>query len=383
MSKRQFGSIRKLSSGRYQVRFRDPATRQLAPAPFTFRTIGEASSWLARAEADLLRGERLERYSSTETLADYSEAWLDHRVLRPRTVELYRGLLDRHILPVLGGLELGQIAPATVRSWHAQLSRAERPGPVTVAKSYRLLRTICETAVSDDILSRNPCSIKGASSEHSPERPTLSIEQVDAIAAAIERRYRGMVLLATWCTLRLGEVMALTRSDVDLEMPSVSVTKSVAELKSGERRVGPPKTTAGVRSVAIPPHVVPAISDHLAEFTGPRDEDLMFVGVRGLPVRRNSVYAAWKRACGEVGLEGVRFHDLRHTGATLAAATGASTKELMARLGHSSSAAAIRYQHASTSRDLVIASRLSELATEGLEVKDRDVIQSDPGDNRA
>ena len=82
-----------------------------------------------------------------------------------------KGLLDRYILPSLGRIELGELSPREVRSWHAALLKRGRPGPVTVAKAYRLLRTICETAFSDELIARNPCNLKGASVEHSPERP--------------------------------------------------------------------------------------------------------------------------------------------------------------------------------------------------------------------
>jgi integrase len=143
----------------------------------------------------------------------------------------------------------------------------------------------------------------------------------------------------------------------------VRVDKSAAELQHGERIIGPPKTRAGVRTVAIPPHVVPLIEEHLSAFTGPNDADLVFVGTLGQPVRRASFYTAWLRVTATCGPSGLRYHDLRHTGATLAAATGASTRELMARLGHASADAALRYQHATADRDQAIARALSGLVT--------------------
>jgi integrase len=208
----------------------------------------------------------------------------------------------------------------------------------------------------------NPCNIKGASAEHAAERPVLSMDQLDSLVEAIEERYQGMVLLAAWCALRLGELLALTRSDIDLESGTVLVNKAASEMSNGERRIGPPKTVAGIRTVAIPPHVMELLTDHLEMFTGPADDDLMFVSKQGKPVRRASFYQAWRPATASLGLTGVRFHDLRHTGATLAASAGASTRELMARLGHASSAAALRYQHATAARDASIAQALSDMA---------------------
>jgi integrase len=366
MAKRQFGSVRQLSSGRFQARYRHPVTNQRISAPSTFPNKGAAQLWLAGAQTDLARGERTDQYLPTVTLEEYSVSWLENRVLRPRTVELYQGLLDRHIVPKLGGIQIGRLSPSKVREWHAGLSKATKPGPVTVAKCYRLLRTICETAYTDELISRNPCNLKGASVERSPERPVMSIEQLNSVVDAMEDRYRAMVVLGSWCSMRIGEILALTRADIDLQAGTVSVDKSAWELGNRQRMVGPPKTAAGVRAMFIPPHVRDLIADHLDTFTGSDEADLVFVGINGQPVRRATVYTAWHRALEKAdlgkGAPEFRFHDLRHTGATLAAGAGASTRELMARLGHASSAASLRYQHATSSRDESIAERLSELA---------------------
>ncbi len=331
-------------------------------ASTTFKAKGDASRWLSSIQRDIERGSWIDPAWGAVTLRDYAETWLAQRTLRPRTVELYRGLLDRYILPGLGASELGELSPRDVRTWHVALLKRGRPGPVTVAKAYRLLRTICETAVSDEMVARNPCNLKGAAVEHSPERPVLTVAEVETLAETIEDRYGALVLLGAWCGLRLGEALALTRGDVDLEEGSLSIEKSAAEVKSGERIVGPPKTKAGIRKVYVPPHVLPALRAHVEKFSGPGPQGLIFTGTQGQPLRRGSLYTAWLRATRDIGLGGVRIHDLRHTGATLAAATGASTKELMNRLGHASSDAALRYQHATVDRDAAIARALSELA---------------------
>jgi integrase len=330
-------------------------------APNTFPTKRDADRWLANIQVDIDRGNWIDPAWGSISLDEYAHAWVAQRLLAPRTVEHYRGLLKNHIVPVLGKIDLNDLSPRDVRAWHSELSKAAEPGPVTVAKAYRLLRTVCETAVTDEMIGRNPCKLKGASVEHSPERPVATVAEVGQIFEAIEDRYGAMVLLAAWCSLRLGEALALTRGDIDLERGTVRVDKSAAELQHGERIIGPPKTRAGVRTVAIPPHVIPLIEEHLSVFTRPSDADLVFVGTLGQPVRRASFYTAWLRATAACGISGLRYHDLRHTGATLAAATGASTKELMARLGHASADAALRYQHATADRDQAIAKALSGL----------------------
>jgi hypothetical protein len=127
--------------------------------------------------------------------------------------------------------------------------------------------------------------------------------------------------------------------------------------------VGPPKTDAGRRTVAIPPHIVPNLEVHLAHYVGKNADDLVFTERHGGPLRLYTVERAWCKARQQVGLAQLRLHDLRHTGNTLAAATGASTKELMARMGHASPQAALIYQHATSDRDRAIADALSDMAT--------------------
>jgi integrase len=363
VTRRDFGTVRQLPSGRWQARYRHPRTNERIVAPTTFKMKGDAARWLTGIQREIERGTWIDPEWGKATLCDYASSWLAQRTLRPRTVELYQGLLVRYILPGLGRTELAELTPRDVRSWHAALLKRGQPGPVTVAKAYRLLRTICETAVSDEMITRNPCNIKGAAVEHSEERPVLSVAEVGALAVAIDERYAVIVLLGAWCGLRLGEALALTRSDVDLDAGTVRIEKSAAELKSGERIVGPPKTRAGIRVIFMPPHVVPALRSHLERFSGPNPTDLIFTGTQGQPLRRASLYTAWLRATDGLGMKGVRLHDLRHTGATLAAATGASTRELMLRLGHASSDAALRYQHATANRDEAIARALSSLAS--------------------
>jgi integrase len=244
--------------------------------------------------------------------------------------------------------------------------QAGKPGSVTVAKAYRLLRTILNDAVEDGLLVRNPCTIRGAGVERSPERRSASVAQVYELADAIEPRYRLMVLLATFCGLRLGELLALRRETVNLLHRRIEVVEQLQELSSGVLEFGPPKSAAGVRSVSVPPHVMHDLEAHLAEWVEPEPSSLVFTGPRTDVLRRLTFTTAWNRARSAVGLAQLHFHDLRHTGNTLAASTGASTKELMVRMGHSSTRAALIYQHASLERDAAIADGVSELVSKAL-----------------
>ena len=355
-------SIRKRPSGNYEARYRDPKGRSRGK---TFATRAEARRFLAEIEHALVDRAYRDPALGRVRFAEYAQWWLANRPeLRPRTQELYEGLLRIHIVPTFGEVRFDQLTSPLVRSWHASLTSAPRPGPVTVAKAYRLLRTILNDAVDDGLLVKNPCSIRGAGVERSPERPIATLEQVDALAEAIEPRYRAMVLLATFCGLRLGELLALRRDRIDLGKARVLVVEQVVELHDGTRTVGPPKTAAGRRTVAIPPHIVGDLEAHLSAFVGIDPDSLVFPAPDGGFVRKSNFHRrVWGPATARVGMAGFHFHDLRHTGNTLAASTGASTKELMARMGHASARAALIYQHATESRDVAIAQALSELAT--------------------
>jgi integrase len=360
MARNSWGNVRKLPSGKFQARYCIDYVWHSAPA--TFRTKKEADSFLAGVRADLDRGVWLDPGAGKVSVADYSVRWLRERPqLRPRTVELYEGLLRNHINPSLGPTQMNQLTSARVREWRATMLRSGKPGVSAVAKCYRLLHAIFATAVEDGLVPRNPCIIKGASIERPAERPVASIAQVFEIADAIEPQYRAMVMLGTFCSLRLGEIRALRRRHVDVLHRTVRVEEQIQELSNGELVVGPPKSDAGVRTVAIPPAILPEIEAHLASFVGVGPDEMLFSNLAGGPLRRATFYTVWGRASKRVGITGLRFHDLRHTGNTLAAMTGASTKELMSRMGQSSPRAALIYQHATKERDVAIANGLSTL----------------------
>ncbi|MBA3289471.1 MAG: site-specific integrase [Acidimicrobiia bacterium] len=359
MARRPWGNARKLPSGRWQARYQIKGIWRTAPE--TFRTKGLADSWLAATRTDLERGNWIDPEAGKVPLADYATTWLNHKPdIRPRTRELYEDQLRLHILPTLGAIELTSITPVTVRTWRADKLSAGT-GASAMSKCYRLLHAIFATALEDSLVPRNPCVIKGASVERPKERPIASIEQVYALADAIAPRWRAIILLATFCGLRQGELRALRRRHIDLDAATVTVAEQYQQLRDGTLVVGPPKTEAGIRTVAIPAIIVPDLAAHLDEFTAPGPDSLIFPGEADRPFRTATLHQDWTAARRTVGVEGLHFHDLRHTGNTLTAATGASTKELMARMGHASPRAALIYQHATRDRDAEIAAGLSNL----------------------
>lgn len=363
--RRQVGAIDRLASGRYRVRLvGDVAGERISIG--TFRTKADAEQALAAAMADRSRGRWVRPDAGATTFADFAGQWLGARLgrgggpLRPRVRELYEGQLRLHILPTFGTLPLGRIRPALVRAWYARLLE-DGPGHSTTAKCYRLLRAILNTAVEDGLLAVNPCAIHGAGAERADERPLPTIDQVFALADAVKPRYRALVLLAALSGLRKGELFGLRREHVDLERGTVTVALQRQQLAHGELVVGPPKSDAGRRTVALPADALVPLGAHLAGFTGPELSAWVFTGDKGGPLREGVWQHEWTTARARLGLGHLHFHDLRHGAATMAAATGAGVKEIMYRIGHSSPQAALRYQHASASRDVRIAEGITEL----------------------
>lgn len=229
-----------------------------------------------------------------------------------------------------------------------------------MAKSYRLLKAVLETAVDDELIRRNPCRVKGAGTEDAEERPVATVPQVDALADAIGPRWRLMVYLGAYGPARPEELAELRRPDVDLEAVGVWVRRAAPELTTGRRVVGDTKSDAGKRFIALPAFLATDLKRHLEWFAQKEPNGLLFVGERGKPFRRSTFGRKWRRARTKVGMpEGFRFYDLRHTGHTLATQSGATLKDTMVRAGQSTERAALIYQHSDRKRQQEVAQALN------------------------
>lgn len=360
---RRFGNVRQRSSGRWQARYPGP-DGVMRPAPNTFATKRDAEQWLTLTEAAMLRGDWIDPLLSKITLDEFGKRWIKERKLGDRTREEHERLFRLHVAPFLGHKSIGDIGTDTVRTWRVTLAENGR-SEIRIAKAYKLLRAVLNTAADDGRIKRNPCRIKGADQEYSPERPVASVPQVYALADEMPARFRVFVLAAAFTGLRWGELIALRRCDVDTDEKTIRVPRRLAQLSSGQMVAGPTKSEAGFRTVALPELIVDDVRDHLTRFAKSGDAALIFVGEKGAMLKRGNWRRSvkWPDAIEQAGLpEGFHFHDLRHTGNHLAASAGASTKELMHRMGHGSMRAALIYQHATSERDQEIAKAVSRRA---------------------
>ncbi|MGW3692141.1 tyrosine-type recombinase/integrase, partial [Streptomyces sp. NPDC005125] len=200
-NRRRFGSVRQLKSGRWQTRYRDPATGQLRSAEQTYATKTDAEVALTHIEADISRGQWEVPDKQAVPFAEYADAWLRDRKLAARSRERNEAVIRLHIRPTFGSGSLADVTTSRVRAWRGQLLAAG-VGEPTVVKAYQVLRAIMNTAVDDELVRRNPCRVKGADRYDVPERPVLTVAEVYAVADAMAPRYRLLVLLAAFTTLR-------------------------------------------------------------------------------------------------------------------------------------------------------------------------------------
>jgi integrase len=360
---------RKTTTGgeaRYEVRMRGNDGKERSR---TFRTRKEAERYERAQHTAMDSGLWVDPRSGKVTLGTWASEW--HRTvvhLRPSTRRIYDANLRNHILPELGHVELGKLTPSMLRAWLAGLmtkvGRHGRPlAKGSVAQAYRTLNRVLVAAVDNELLGRNPLAgIKPPRPDTEPMR-FLSHDEVAALAAAIDPRYRSLVLVASYTGLRAGELMALRRSRVDLLHRTIAVVEQVQSIGGGHQ-VSAPKTAAGRRSVSMPRLVADDLTDHLSRYAEPAIDGLVFPAPEGGYLRlENFRRRAWTPATIAAGVAPLRLHDLRHTCASLAIAAGADVKVLQRMLGHASAALTLdRYGHLMPGQAESVAERLDEMA---------------------
>jgi integrase len=370
--RRHFGHVRRFASGRYQAGYWHEGRRHIAPT--TFRSKADANAFLDAVSASIGRGDWVDPELGRISFANYAQLWLAQRTdIRARTKEYYGWLITNRLVPEFGQRELSKITPVMVRSWYADLA-TQTPG--VARSSYRLLKAIFNTAISDDLILKNPCRVKGGGTDRVNERRIPDVDQVADLTQAMPEQYRAAVIVAAWGTLRRGEVLGLERRDVDLAAGAVRVERTLHEFHDGSLDIGPTKN-GDPRRVFMPSSVLSALEDHLRRFVGPESDAPLFTGATGERLRPSNFWVVWDTARRRAGLTWVRFHDLRHFAATMFAATGASTKEIMSRGGWKSVAMVVRYEHVSEERDALLAEALNPFTSGGNVVP---IARRDKGD---
>lgn len=391
-SRRAFGYVRKLPSKRYQVIYVGPDGRR-HKAHSTYLRKSDAEAWLSDEERIIDEGRwtppetRRPNQTSTMdplTLDEYARSNIRRRATRARkplkqsTTTTYLQSLRLVISPVLGHLPLAAITPEHIRRWYDQLPDT----PTQNGNAYNLLRSVLTDATEEGLITANPARIKGAGKPE-PKRTSEALTAVELVAyiAAAPDRYRLPLALAAWCSLRSGEVRALRRCDVADDGTQLNITQGVTrtydERPDGTRATQPwrfdtPKSTAGRRTVAVPPAIATGLAEWLTHFDQANPDrpttQLLFPALNGVdPISDGTLRKNHKRAAVAIGRPTLTLHDLRRTGATLAGQSGATVKEIMRRLGHTKPDVAMLYQVADAARDQAVAQRMGATALPALE----------------
>ena len=252
-NRRQFGSLRKLPSGRWQASYWHLGIRHIAPVTLAFKA--DANVYLSSVETEVRRGLSIDPLGATVLFSDWAEQWRATTVdLRPSSRVRDLGYLERYLLPQFGTMALGDIRYMTVRTWISELSTIGL-APSTVTKAGQLMSKIMRSAVQDGLVTSSPCDGVKMTRIERMEMRFLTTTEVDRIAEAMDPRYRAVVLLAAYGGLRAGELFGLRAKRVDVLRRQVAIAETVVDVgatsTSGRQR--PERATAQSHSPGLLP----------------------------------------------------------------------------------------------------------------------------------
>jgi integrase len=272
---------KKTEKGSYIARYRDPAGRERSKS---FRTKGEANSFLAAVETAKHRGEWTDPAGAKLRFEDYTRDYLasiSH--LRPGTLIKVEGHLRNHILPFFDRTPIGAIKPADVRSWIAALEK-DGLAPGTINGVYRTFFKLMKTAVIDGLIGGSPCiGIDLPRQTSHEEMRFLDPAQIETLADANEPRFRALIFTAAYTGMRWGELAALKVPRLNLLKGTVEIVESMSEI-NGVLHIQSTKT-GKPRALSLPRSLCDLIGEHLGLY--PSEEGFVFSSAEGKPLRRN------------------------------------------------------------------------------------------------
>ncbi len=352
-------AVKRLATGRWEASYRDAMGRERVKH---CRTRSEAERWLAAVRTDIARGDYVDPRLARARFREWADEWAattSH--LKPKTRANYEGSLRRYVLPAFADRPVASIQQVDVRRFVADLVAAGA-GPATIEVARKVLRLVLGTAQGSGAIKGNPCDGVKIPRAAKAEMLFLTAEEVEALAATIDAPYGILVRFAAYTGMRAGEIGALRVGRLDLVRGRVEVAESVTEVEGQGLVYGSTKT---YERRAVP--LLPSIRDELAIHVAPRARDadaFVFAAPNGGPLRHRNFYRRqFKPALKAAGLPAaLRFHDLRHTCASLLIALGAHPKAIQERLGHSSITVTLdRYGHLFPQLDEALTGRLDEL----------------------
>lgn len=333
-------SVSKTGGSRpYQVRWRDEAGRQRKQS---FARKIDADRFRTEIQHRLHTGTYVDPAAGKVTFEAYAEKWRAMQPHRPNTAARTRSQLAKHVYPVLGGRSLAQLRASELQAFVSGLALSASSARTV----WVTVRAIISCAVRDRLIPHDP-----ADRIKLPELPRqqitpLSVEQVDALAAALPARYRALVVVGAAVGLRQGEAFGLQVADVDFLRRTVSVDRQVQPGPGGVVEACPLKNRSAYRTVPVGQVVINALAVHLAQFKATGTQWL-FRDEAGRALSRTRFNKdVWAPARVMAGLPAVTFHDLRHWYASVLIGAGLNPKSVAERLGHADPSMTLRvYTH--------------------------------------
>ncbi len=331
--RRSFGSIRKRGR-KWEASYWNDGRRHVAPSAFSTKT--EALEYLSSVQNAISRNAWVDASAGRMLFEVVAAHWfVSNPAKRESTLAREEVSLRLHIIPSLGHTRLDQVSPhqiqQLVNEWAKH--RAAR----SVRRGYDVVRAIFSYAVANDWLARSPCRNIRLPAVGRSKRHDLTPADVAKIAEVMPDRYQPMVWVGGVLGLRWSEVIGLKVGCLDFEGGTLTVAESITRGFGGQLVTGPPKSSAGNRTVTLPSTIADLLRRHLSALDISEDTDaLVFTNTEGAPIR----YDNWRRrvwlpATRSAGCEGAGFHDLRRLAATALVLSGVDIKTAQVRLGHS------------------------------------------------
>lgn len=308
----------------------------------TFNTKREANAWIVRTLNEIQQG--VDPTPQQITVAQFLERWLAdvaRMKCRPKTIEGYEGVVRVHIVPAIGALKLADLRGDHVQHVCTVVLEAG-DAPSTARHVYAVLRSALTWAVRWKLIARNPAGDAQPPRRSRGDMHVFTPEQARCFLAGVApHRWHLLYLLAIVTGMRQGEIIGLHWVDVDVDNAVLRVTTSAGPIAGRGVVMSEPKTAASRRQIPLTAELAAAFKAHrraqLAQrlrTVGWEDHGLVFCTGLGRPLNRVNVTRHFHRACSVLGLPSLRFHDLRHTAATLMLRSGVHPRVVQSILGH-------------------------------------------------
>ena len=351
------------------VTFRD-AMGKLCRKRARADTRAEASIKLTQLRHDIDQGVPLA--TGQQTVKQYLSQWIEYSApegLKPNTLRTYTGHVHRHIIPTIGDRQLSKLNFQDVQELQRKLA-AKGLQPATVVYCRKVLRKALQQAVRGGLLVRNPVDLVDAPRIPREEIHPFTAEQAQSFIKAVkDTRLGALYTIAAILGLRKGEILALRWTDIDLDSATLQVRATLTVLQ-GSFQLTTPKTPKSIRRIHLPAVVVSALQAHREEQERERqlrelrwqDTNLVFTTSVGTPISPRNLSRSFDALLPRLGLPSIRFHDLRHTAASVMIANGVPIKLVSEILGHSSIAITLQvYGHIYDEQRRDAANKLDEL----------------------